>query len=78
MALSPISPQELFLQPMSSDNEASQQQNPVRKRTNMSMKPLIPQTRLTAVVLNLFITCDPLKQSTVDLSYVGCVRVVTG
>ncbi|XP_036939940.1 voltage-dependent R-type calcium channel subunit alpha-1E isoform X3 [Acanthopagrus latus] len=29
VALSPISPQELFLQPMSSDNEASQQQNPV-------------------------------------------------
>ncbi|KAM6918746.1 voltage-dependent R-type calcium channel subunit alpha-1E [Xenentodon cancila] len=29
VALSPISPQELFLQPMSSDADASQQQNPV-------------------------------------------------
>uniref|UniRef100_A0A665WSY3 Calcium channel, voltage-dependent, R type, alpha 1E subunit b n=1 Tax=Echeneis naucrates TaxID=173247 RepID=A0A665WSY3_ECHNA len=34
VALSPISPQELFLQPMSSDTDANQQQNPVRKRPN--------------------------------------------
>lgn len=32
VALSPISPQELFLQPMSSDKDAGQQQNVVRKR----------------------------------------------
>lgn len=31
VALSPISPQELFLQPISSDIEASQQENPVRE-----------------------------------------------
>uniref|UniRef100_A0A8C9X093 Calcium voltage-gated channel subunit alpha1 E n=1 Tax=Sander lucioperca TaxID=283035 RepID=A0A8C9X093_SANLU len=35
VALSPISPQELFLQPISSDPDASQEQNLVRKRTNM-------------------------------------------
>lgn len=29
--MSPISPQELFLQPISSDVEASQQENPVRE-----------------------------------------------
>lgn len=38
VALSPISPQELFLQPMSSDTETSQQQNLVRKRANMSIQ----------------------------------------
>ncbi|KAI3374886.1 hypothetical protein L3Q82_021425 [Scortum barcoo] len=53
VALSPISPQELFLQPMSSDIDASQQQNPVRKRSNMSIHPPIPQPCLRAVVLNL-------------------------
>lgn len=31
MALSPISPQELFLQPISTDIEASQPENPVRE-----------------------------------------------
>ncbi|XP_042370710.1 voltage-dependent R-type calcium channel subunit alpha-1E-like, partial [Plectropomus leopardus] len=39
VALSPISPQELFLQPISSDTEAGQQQNLVRKSTNMRLKP---------------------------------------
>ncbi|KAL7386482.1 hypothetical protein ABVT39_009200 [Epinephelus coioides] len=43
VALSPISPQELFLQPISSDAEASQPQNLVRRRTDMSIQPLIPQ-----------------------------------
>jgi len=35
VALSPISPQELFLQPISSDNDASQQQNLVRQWTKL-------------------------------------------
>lgn len=35
MALSPISPQELFLQPMSSDVDAGQQQNPVSKEDKL-------------------------------------------
>lgn len=37
MALSPISPQELFLEPMSSDVDTSQQ-NLVRQRTNIIVK----------------------------------------
>lgn len=52
MALSPISPQELFLQPISSDTEAGQQQ--VRKGTIISKQPLSQQLRLRAVVPNLF------------------------
>lgn len=54
VALSPISPQELFLQPISSDIDASQQQ--VRKRTIISIQLLTPQLRLRAVVPNLFET----------------------
>ncbi len=52
VALSPISPQELFMPPISSDTDASQQQNPVRKRSNTSIRPLMPQPCLRAVVLN--------------------------
>ncbi|XP_029381069.1 voltage-dependent R-type calcium channel subunit alpha-1E-like [Echeneis naucrates] len=38
VALSPISPQELFLQPMSSDTDANQQQNPQTEVASSSMK----------------------------------------
>uniref|UniRef100_A0AAQ5WY58 Voltage-dependent calcium channel alpha-1 subunit IQ domain-containing protein n=2 Tax=Amphiprion ocellaris TaxID=80972 RepID=A0AAQ5WY58_AMPOC len=38
VALSPISPQELFLQPMSSDTDAGQQQNPQVEVTSGSIK----------------------------------------
>lgn len=41
MALSPISPQELFLQPISSDTDASQQQNPVRERPKKSIQYIV-------------------------------------
>lgn len=51
VALSPISPQELFLQPISSDVETSQQQ--VRKGTIMNKQSLTPQLCLKAVVPNL-------------------------
>lgn len=73
VALSPISPQELFLQPISSDTEASQQKDLVRKRTNMSLQPLIPQPCLKAVVLNIFKLVTTLKQSIVGLSQVTYV-----
>lgn len=35
MALSPISPQELFLQPIGSETDTSQQQNPVREEDHV-------------------------------------------
>lgn len=43
VALSPISPQELFLQPISSDIEASQPENPVREDHHHYHYQLLPQ-----------------------------------
>uniref|UniRef100_A0AAQ4Q8Z5 Voltage-dependent calcium channel alpha-1 subunit IQ domain-containing protein n=1 Tax=Gasterosteus aculeatus aculeatus TaxID=481459 RepID=A0AAQ4Q8Z5_GASAC len=43
LALSPISPQELFLQPISTDTGGAQEQNPVRKRVTGSPQPLTAQ-----------------------------------
>lgn len=52
VALSPISPQELFMQPMSSDVDVSQQQNLVRNRTYV-IHSVTPHPFHRAVVLNL-------------------------
>lgn len=48
MALSPISPQELFLQPISSDVDPGQEKNPVRRQPDTGIQALIRPEILTA------------------------------
>lgn len=43
VALSPISPQELFLQPINSDVDPGQEKNLVRRRPGVAMQAFIPQ-----------------------------------
>ncbi|XP_068605395.1 voltage-dependent R-type calcium channel subunit alpha-1E-like [Brachionichthys hirsutus] len=79
VALSPISPQELFLQPISSDTDANREPGPVRKTVHMSAQLCVNTVvalsawhRLCADEKQMEVSSDPLQRSA---SSVGDQRV---